>query len=223
MRPLFNNGSSFDLLFVAHRTGVLEPLLFLIEPVEIRMPFKFSIQTIKKCSILNPTNLAWSASKCHTHTNWTSLDCVCTHQSIYGIYSNNGELYFGFEHEWFYVVIGFQLFVSLLAIILFIYRLIKKPKHETLSVFSVCSIQVLASHMLAMVMYLATVLLSPILNVDESGIVDASNSSCMVMGIVFHFVILLQFSSIFMNALLIYLILVKGYFSIDSENDKKKG
>lgn len=221
MRPLLHNGSVFEPLFVAHRTSIVEPLLFLVEPVEVRMSLKFSIQTIKKCSIFNPKSQSWSSSKCQTRTNWTSLDCVCSHESIYGIYSNNGELYFGFEHEWFYAAIGFQLFMSLVAIVLFVYRLVRKPKHATLSVFSVCSIQVLASHMLATVMYLITVILSPILNVDESGIVDASNSSCMVMAIVFHFTILLQFSSIFMNALLIYLILVKGYFVIDSGNKKK--
>lgn len=192
------------------------------------MPLKFSIQTIKKCSILDPRTLTWSQSsssssggKCYTRTNWSSMDCVCTHQSIYGIHSSNGDLYLGFEHQWFYAAIGFQLFVSLLVIVIFVYRLIFKPKHATISVFSVCSIQVLTSHMLATSIYLIIVILSPVLNVDESGIVDASNSSCMVVGIVLHFAILLQFSSILMSALLLYLILVKGYFAIDSPNKKK--
>lgn len=221
MRPLFTNGSSYDPLFVSKRTGLLEPLLYFIEPVRIRMPLKFSIQTIKKCSILEPINLEWSNTRCQTRTNWSSLDCMCAHQSIYGIYSKNDLSYYGFQHDWFYASTAIHLFASFVALSLFIYHLIRKPKHDTFSVFLVCSIQVIGSNVLAVVMYLITVLLSPLLNVDESGIVDASNSSCMVMAIVFHFVIVLQFSSMFMNAFLFYLILVKGYFALQSSQKKK--
>lgn len=185
------------------------------------MPLKFSIQTIKKCTILQTSDLIWSNAKCQTKSDWSSLDCICSHQSIYGIYSRDEQQYFGFQHDWLYASIAFKLFTSSISIFLFVYRLVKKNKHDTLSVFSVCSIQVLASNMLAQIMYLIVVVLSPSLNVDESGVFDASNSSCTVMGIVFHFVILLQFSSMFMNALLFYFILVKGYFLLESSNKKK--
>lgn len=117
--------------------------------------------------------------------------------------------------------IAFQLFVGSIGVFMLVFRLVKKSKHDNFSVFSVCSIQVLASHMLYTIIYLITVVLSPVLNVDESGIVDASNSPCTVLGIVFHFVIVLQFSSMFMNALLLYLILIKGYFVIDPSQKKK--
>lgn len=221
MRPLLINGSSYEPLFTSKRVGVQESLIYLIDPVHIRMPFKFSIQTIKKCSILQPSTLDWLSNKCQTKNGWSSIDCTCWHQSIYGIYSRNSDLYYGFQHSWLYASIAFKLFCSSIVIIAFVYRLVRKPKHDTLSVFCVCSIQVILSNMFFQVMYLVTVVLSPTVNVDESGVLDASNSSCTVMGIVFHFVIILQFSSMFMNALLFYFILVKGYFLLEPSNNVK--
>jgi hypothetical protein len=152
MRALYSNEMALEPVAAEEKVSGNQPHLNLREPVRIRMPFKFSIQTKKQCSILNPSDLVWSNKLCQTRSNSSSIECTCAHQSIYGIYTHDDSLYFGFQHDWFYAAIVCKLIVSMGAIFIFIYRLYKKESHDILSIFSVCTIQLLTSNIFAQIM-----------------------------------------------------------------------
>lgn len=158
------------------------------------------MQTNRQCSIFDSGLKEWNTNYCQTRKGYNYIECQCFHQSLYGIISQIDPLYYGFDHTWFYISVGFYLLATSTAFLTYFLCL------DLYSFSSFCLMQFFASSSFAHLLYLVTIAISSQVIVDEP---DVNNSSCTILGIFFHYFILAQFTWIFICSLTYYLIFVR--------------
>ncbi len=171
-----------------------------LNSTRIRMYFTRAIQTNKQCSIFDSNQSDWNPNYCQTIKGYNYIECVCFHQSIYGLVTLIDPFYYGFNHVWFYISVVFVLIALLSAILTYFLCL------NVYLFNSICFIQFLISISLTQLFYLLTVAISSCVISDEP---DENNSACTVLSIFFHYFILSQFSWSFMCSFVYYTHFVK--------------
>ena len=205
LRPVLQDGSSLSNtndqdMYLLDR---FEPFNKFLnnKTIDIRMNFNKSVQSEKECYIFNTDSKQWQNNMCKTYRIENSIECKCSHQSIYALISQNKAFYYGFNFQMIYVSIMLKmlsLFFAVLTYFLFIAHLY--------TFFSLCLMQLMISTCLTQIFYLLTVSISPSIIAQEP---YQNNASCSCLGAFFHYLILTQFTWIFISTVNYYFVLSK--------------
>jgi hypothetical protein len=175
---------------------------------------KKSLETNKKCSILHynasSDRLAWNQSLCFSPTplfthNDAYLECVCKHQSIYGLVNLNNEFYYGFSYDFYYVSVCFVL-VSIFVTLLNYFICFKK----LYTFFSFYFVQFLFAVFFSQIFYLVVIVASRSHDLLKQSAYFSNfpNKACTFIGVLLHYFLVAQFFLIFYSIFNFYLVYV---------------
>nr|QVK45649.1 G protein-coupled receptor [Proales similis] len=176
-------------LIVASRTGDRR------QPIrhKFQLLLPNAVQTGKKCGVFVDSNVGWDTSACRTRILSTGIECECQHNSLFGVVRPDKSRPFGYDFNWLYAALAFNIFASLLALVSQL--LFVSAYTHRLVIF----LQPVVANTIVHILYLILIAYREWFTADTEPY--GSNVNCTVISLLFHLFILAQFSSMLSGAL----------------------